>query len=352
METLTFASQLNALTKTAVVILNWNGKDWLSRFLPTVILHSQPEAEVWVADNGSSDGSVEWLSMHHPSVHVLCLEKNWGFAGGYNRALTNIDAQYFVLLNSDVEVSEGWLTPIIQYMDQNDSVGAMQPKIKSYYQREKFEYAGGAGGYMDKWGYMFCRGRIFAETETDIGQYDDIRDIFWGSGAALFVRSNLYREAGELDEDLFAHMEEIDLCWRIQHLGYRIVYHPASCVYHVGGGTLSMGSPMKTYLNFRNNLLLLTRNLPANKLIPIIFTRLCLDGLAALSMLPGTKGIQHVIAIFKAHIQYYLRLPATLKKRRNLKIRKSLHVYNGSIVYEYYIKKRTTFNQLQSGFGK
>lgn len=338
------------MTKTAVVILNWNGKEWLRQFLPSVTQYSLSVAEVWVVDNASTDGSVEWLKENYPSVRILCLEKNWGFAGGYNRALEKIQATYYILLNSDVEVTKDWIQPIIRYLDEHPSVGAMQPKIRSYYQPEMFEYAGAAGGFMDKWGYMFCRGRIFSETEADTGQYDDITDIFWASGAALFVRADLFKQAGALDEDLFAHMEEIDLCWRIQHLGYRIVYHPDSCVYHVGGGTLSMGSPMKTYLNFRNNLILITKNRYGSFLFFIITGRLILDGIAAFSFLKKKNGWQQLAAIFKAHISFYRQLPATLRKRKQQKKKNSNCIYKGSIVYDFHVRGLKEFRLLESKF--
>ena len=243
------------MDKVAVVILNWNGEEMLRRFLPGVLAHTQ--AEIYVADNASTDKSLELLSVDFPAVKTILLERNYGFAEGYNRALAQIEAEYFVLLNSDVEVKDDWISPMLQYLDTHPEVAACQPKILSWHAPDKFEYAGAAGGYMDAWGYPYCRGRIMNTVETDEGQYDTVAPVFWATGAALMVRSAVYHEVGGLDARFFAHMEEIDFCWRLRSRGYDIVCIPSAVVYHVGGGTLPKENPNKTYLNFRNNLLML-----------------------------------------------------------------------------------------------
>ena len=245
------------MTKTAVVILNWNGKKFLEQFLPYVIKHSSSDAEVIVADNASNDDSVEFLKNNYPEIQIINNNENGGFSKGYNEALSKIDAEYYVLLNSDIEVTENWIKPIIDLMDSDKSIAVCQPKLRSYHQKEMFEYAGAAGGFIDKYGYPFCRGRIFNSIEVDNGQYDDTCEVFWATGAAMFVRAELYHKFGGLDNDFFAHMEEIDFCWRLKNEGYKIMYCADSVVYHVGGGTLPKNSSRKTFLNFRNNFNLL-----------------------------------------------------------------------------------------------
>ncbi len=275
--------------KTAVVILNWNGLPMLRRFLPALVAHTQePGTQIVVADNGSTDASLSWLTQEVPSVHVIPLGRNYGFAEGYNKALSHLEADYFVLLNSDVLVPQGWLTPLLAYMDTHPDVAACQPKLLSHANPECFEYAGAAGGFVDKLGYPYCRGRIFATVEADSGQYDQPLACLWASGACLLIRSSDYREAGGLDARFFAHQEEIDLCWRLSARGRKVACVPASSVYHVGGGTLDARSPRKTYLNFRNNLLLLYKNMPSHRLVPALAARLPLDALASLTfMLSG-----------------------------------------------------------------
>ena len=264
----------------AIVILNWNGKKLLQQYLPSVVKYSLG-CDVIVADNGSDDDSVEYVQTNFPMVRIIKLDKNYGFTGGYNRALKQVYAQYYVLLNDDVEVTKGWVNPVIKMMQQDTQIAVCQPKLMSYVNKNKFEYAGAAGGYIDYLGYPFCAGRIFERTEDDNGQYDKPREIFWASGAAMFVRSDLFHALGGLDEDFFAHMEEIDFCWRAKNAGYKIMYCPDSTVYHYGGGTLNKISPRKTFLNFRNSLLLLYKNLPASKLQNVLNKRKYLDKLAA-----------------------------------------------------------------------
>lgn len=268
--------------RIAVVILNWNGSDMMRQFLPSVIEGSGEDGEVIVADNGSTDDSCEMLAREFPQVRLIQLPENYGFAEGYNRALAQVDAEYFLLLNSDVEVEKGWLKPLLDYMDAHPDVAACQPKLLSYKARQSFEYAGAAGGFMDRYGYPFCRGRVFADVEQDAGQYDHVTDIFWATGAALMVRSSDWNAAGGLDGRFFAHQEEIDLCWRLRSRGRRIVCIPQSRAWHVGGASLEQGNPRKTFLNFRNNLSMLYKNLPDAELRPVMRLRWWLDYLAAL----------------------------------------------------------------------
>lgn len=286
--------------KTAIVILNWNGEAMLRKYLPGVISSSEHMADIWVADNASSDGSMKWVTECCPQVKTIILDKNYGFAEGYNKALEKIEAEYYVLLNSDVEVSDGWLTPLVDMMDSDDTIAACQPKLLSVYDRNKFEYAGASGGFVDKYGYPFCRGRIMNKVETDNGQYDDAIDIHWATGACLMVRRDCYWQAGGLDGRFFAHNEEIDFCWRLRLLGYRIMVQPASHVYHVGGGTLPKSNPMKTYLNFRNNLTMLYKNLPDKELGHVMRVRCVLDYVAALKMLLLDRNIGEAKAVVRA----------------------------------------------------
>jgi GT2 family glycosyltransferase len=303
--------------KTAVVVLNWNGKAWLEKFLPTLVNHSQ-DATVFVADNASTDDSVDFVKSNFPSVKIIINASNGGYAKGYNDALKQIDAEYFVLINSDIEVTDGWLSPIIDLMDSDKKIAACQPKILDYIKRNTFEYAGASGGFIDNLGYPFCRGRIFDDIEQDNGQYNDAIEVFWATGACLFLRASHYNEVGGLDEDFFAHQEEIDLCWRLKNKGYKIMVQPKSVVYHFGGGTLNAGSPFKTHLNFRNNLFMLFKNLPASSLFITIPARLVLDGVAAFTFLCKEKGLQHVLAIAKAHFTFYFEIPNLIAKRQKI----------------------------------
>jgi GT2 family glycosyltransferase len=309
--------------KTAVVVLNWNGKAWLEKFLANLVKHSQ-EATVFVADNASTDDSVDFVKSNFPSVKIIINASNGGYAKGYNDALKQIDAEYFVLINSDIEVTEDWLSPIIVLMDSDKKIAACQPKLLDYKKRNTFEYAGASGGFIDNLGYPFCRGRIFDDLEEDKGQYNDAIEVFWATGACLFVRASHYNEVGGLDEDFFAHQEEIDLCWRLKNKGYKIMVQPKSVVYHVGGGTLNAGSPFKTHLNFRNNLFMLFKNLPTYSLFTTIPTRLVLDGVAAFTFLSKEKGLQHVFAIAKAHFIFYFELPKLIAKRQKINQKNNL----------------------------
>ena len=304
--------------KTAVVVLNWNGKDWLAKFLPTLVKYST-DATVFVADNASADDSVEFVKNNFSTVKIIINTTNGGYAKGYNDALKQIDAEYFVLINSDIEVTDGWLSPIIDLMDSDKKIAACQPKVLDYNNRSKFEYAGASGGFIDNLGYPFCRGRIFDDIEQDNGQYNYSIEVFWATGACLFVRASDFNTIGGLDEDFFAHQEEIDLCWRLKNNGYKVMVEPKSVIYHVGGGTLNAGSPFKTHLNFRNNLFMLFKNLPTYSLFTTIPIRLILDGVAALTFLNKENGLQHVIAIAKAHFIFYFEIPKLIAKRQKIK---------------------------------
>lgn len=335
---------------SAIVILNWNGIAWLKQFLGTVVRYSSGTGTiVYVADNGSSDGSPEWVSENFKEVRIIRLGKNHGFAGGYNLALKQVNARYFVLLNSDVEVTEGWLRPLIQHLDNNPDVASCQPKIKSFSKRDYFEYAGAAGGFIDKLGYTFCRGRIFDVVEKDEGQYDDQIDIFWASGACMAIRADAWEKCKGFDDDFFAHMEEVDLCWRFHKFGYRVSYIPDSVVYHVGGGILPYNSELKTYLNFRNNLFLLYKNLPDYSLGRTLFTRRLLDGIAALVFLFMGR-ILNVRAIWNAHKDYRKSLKRLNEKRKGNKDLTITYptnlILNKSIVYEFYIKRKKKYKTI------
>ena len=334
------------MLKVAVVILNWNGKSFLQKFLPSVLNNIPYYAELFVADNDSTDDSVEFLKQNHPQVRLVINKENGGYAKGYNDALKQIEAQYYILLNSDIEVSPNWIEPIIKLMDEDIKIAACQPKILSYHQKQEFEYAGAGGGYIDKYGYPFCRGRIFQELEEDQSQFDDTIEVFWASGACMFVRAEHYHELEGLDNDFFAHMEEIDFCWRAKNAGYKIFYHGQSVVYHVGGGTLHKSNPRKTFLNFRNNFYLLYKNLPANRLVSVFFWRLVLDGVAGLKFLLD-GSYRDSLAVIKAHFSFYASIVKLNKKRQNLKQKKVSKVYQRNIVYEHFVKKIKKFKSLE-----
>lgn len=332
--------------KTAIVILNWNGEGFLKKFLPGVIKHSKSIATVFVADNASSDGSIAYLNSLGEDVKIIQFDDNYGFTGGYNRALKQIDAEYFVLLNSDVEVSSGWIQPIIDLMDNKKEVGICQPKIKGYHQPTHFEYAGASGGFIDCLGYPFCRGRLFNSIEEDLHQYENPIEVFWATGACMFIRSNLYNKLNGLDEYFFAHMEEIDLCWRAQLIGQKIMVVPSSEVYHVGGGTLPKNNPRKTYYNFRNNLMMLYKNLPASKLVFVIVARLILDGVAGIKfMLDG--DFKDTFAVLNAHLDFYKSLINGNVKRDNSSKKIPATVYQKSILWAYYIKGIRNYQSLK-----
>lgn len=299
---------------TAVVILNWNGTQWLEKFLPSVVTHSS-EAKIYVIDNHSDDDSVVFLQKNFPTIKIVQNDKNYGFAGGYNVGLRKIEAEYYCLLNSDVEVTENWILPVIELFEAHPEIAAIQPKILSYHQKDSFEFAGAAGGLIDNLGYPYCRGRVFDEVEKDLGQYDDEKEIFWASGCCLFIRSKDFWQQKGFDERFFAHQEEIDLCWRLINSGRKIFYTGKSKVYHVGGGTLNKQSAQKTYLNIRNNLSMMFKNLPFPNLIGIIFLRLILDGAASLYF--GYKnGFSHFWAVGRGHFGFYAQLPGTWKRRQ------------------------------------
>lgn len=337
--------------KIAVVILNWNGRDMMRKFLPSVVRHSEPEGLVIVADNGSTDGSLEMLAQEFPSVISLPLPQNYGFAEGYNQAFRQIDAPYYLLLNSDVEVAPHWLRPLRQYMDAHPEVAACQPKLLSQREKDKFEYAGAAGGFIDRYGYPFCRGRIFADVEKDEGQYNTIQPLFWATGAALMVRKADWEMSGGLDRRFFAHMEEIDLCWRLRARGRQIVCIPQSVAYHVGGGTLDASNPRKTFLNFRNNLLMLYKNLPEKELKSVMRVRTLLDGIAALKFLL-TFDTANFRAVWRAR-QEFARMRPDFEKDRAHNL--ALSVNGGKniperharcLLLDYYARGKKRFSQL------
>lgn len=327
----------------AVVILNWNGKKLLAQFLPSVVRYS-PEATIYVADNASTDDSVAFLSENFPKVKIIQNTTNGGYAKGYNDALKGLSEELFVLLNSDVEVTENWIPPLLSAFEKDATLVAAQPKILDFKNKAYFEYAGAAGGFIDKYGYPFCRGRIFDTVEKDEGQYNDTVNIFWATGACLFVRKDAFTEANGFDEDFFAHQEEIDLCWRLQAKGGTIKYISASTVYHVGGATLATVNPKKTFYNFRNTLLLLIKNVKGTRVWSIVFVRLLLDGLAAIQFLAKGKPT-HVLAILKAHFSFYKLLPKFVKKR---KMEASTFKYYQvkSIVWRYFVNKKRLFKSL------
>jgi len=338
---------LKPLAKCAIVILNWNGRKFLEQFLPFVIQSTYSKYEVVLADNFSTDDSIVFIEKNYPAVRIIRFTQNWGFAKGYNEALKQVEADYFILLNSDVEVTPGWLEPMVELLENDPSIAACQPKIRSWHDKKMFEYAGAAGGWIDKYGYPFCKGRVFEICEEDLGQYDQAEPVFWASGAALFIRSTAFHEMKGFDEYFFAHQEEIDLCWRLQLGGYKVYYCPSSIVYHVGGGTLQRGNSQKTYLNFRNNLVMLVKNLPISKKIWIMPARFLLDAITAWrGLLTGESG--YFIAIVKAQLSFINwfffyqkegRFPATRKGRLYGYLQKS-------IIWQFFIKKKKTFSEI------
>lgn len=328
------------MIKVAVVILNYNGRNYLEKFLPIVLQHSS-EAEVIVADNASTDDSISLLNEHFSQTRIIELSENFGFAGGYNEALKEIEAEYFILLNSDVEVTDNWINPVISFLDSNTGYAACQPKILDYSKRKSFEYAGASGGFIDFLGYPFCRGRIFDTIENDLGQYDQSLDVFWASGACMFIRSDVFWNTGGFDADFFAHMEEIDLCWRIHSLGLKTKCIPSSTVFHVGGGTLAKASSFKTYLNFRNGLYLLIKNLTLGKLLIKFPVRILLDWIAALKFLfEGNR--KHSFAVLKAHGAMVLNFRKMFEKRQLI----SSAPKSKLLIYEYYLRGNKKFDTL------
>ena len=330
----------------AVVILNWNGQQWLEKFLPIVIEKSSM-ANIYIADNASTDNSVNFIGDNFPSVKIIQNQLNEGYAKGYNDALKDLKEKYFVLLNSDIEVTDNWIEPIINLMEENSNISACQPKILDYNNKDSFEYAGASGGYIDNLGYPFTRGRIFDSIESDNNQYDDVKEIFWASGACLFVRAEHFNEVNGFDNDFFAHQEEIDLCWRLKIKGYQVMVHPHSVVYHVGGGTLNDSSPFKTYLNFRNNLFMLTKNLNFLSLLITLYFRLPLDGIAAVTLLKKKNGFMHLLAVLRAHLVFYVSIPRLLFKRQKNTAKTNLFGKMGfSILVKYYFEGKTKFSEL------
>ena len=334
--------------KTSVVILNWNGADMMRRFLPCVVEYSKG-AEVVVADNDSKDDSLQLLASEFPSVHTIVLNKNYGFAGGYNRALEQIDSQYTVLLNSDVEVTERWLEPLIDFLDKNPEVAACQPKLRSVEKKERFEYAGAAGGFIDRFGYPFCRGRLFDSVETDEGQYDDIADIHWATGACMVLRTKVFKECGGFDERFFAHNEEIDLCWRMRLYGHRICVVPQSVVYHLGGGTLPQGNPRKVYLNFRNNLTMLFKNLPDSELGKVMAMRFFLDRLAVFQCLckRDLKGAKAILTARKDFAKWKSEYIPVRKEIQSKAISSERMTMSFSVLFKYFLFGKKKYSQLR-----
>ncbi|MBI1267742.1 MAG: glycosyltransferase [Cryomorphaceae bacterium] len=334
--------------EVAVVILNWNGLDFLKSFLPGVVQHSCAMADVYVIDNASSDNSISWIKENIPEVKIIHNPVNYGFAKGYNEGLKHVQSKYFVLLNSDVEVTENWIPPVIAYM-KSEGITAAQPKILDYNRKTFFEHAGATGGFIDRHGFVFCAGRIFDAFEEDHGQYNENKEVFWASGAALFIQAQAYFDVGGLDEDFFAHMEEIDLCWRLKNKGFRIGACGQSTVYHVGGGTLSKINPFKTFLNFRNNLFILVKNYHDSNLTFLLFRRLMLDGIAAIRFLSEGKT-SYFIAVFKAHMAFYFHFRLMRRKRRLLAAGMSnenrVGWYTKSILVSYYLRKKSHFSDL------
>ncbi len=337
--------------KIAIVILNWNGEKLLPQFLPSVIQHSpQNDVRIVVADNGSTDRSKEIIETQFPGAQWLPLDQNYGFARGYNEALKMVDAQYYILLNSDVEVTEGWLSKLIEPLENDPTIAAVQPKILSWHNKHEFEYGGAAGGFIDKLGSPFCQGRVLNSVEKDEGQYNNPTNIFWASGACFAIRSTLFHKVGGFDSDFWAHMEEIDLCWRLKNAGYQIRYTPFSQVYHLGGGSLPYNNPRKLYLNFRNSLYLIFKNCPPNKLLKVILLRMILDGLAAFKLLTegNAKGFT---SVFKAHLSFYKNYSKLKAKRRNLKLDAQPQWHDEiickSLVWKYYVEKKRTFKQIR-----
>jgi GT2 family glycosyltransferase len=341
------------MPKTAVVILNWNGESLLKEFLPQVVKNTkQADTEIWVADNNSSDNSIEYVRKEFATVNILQLDQNYGYAGGYNRAIAQIESDYVVLLNSDAAPDKDWLKPLIDLMESDDNIAACAPKLKDYRNKSYFEYAGAAGGFIDKFGYVFCRGRIFSNIEKDEGQYDYVSEIFWATGAALFVHRDTYIAAGGLDEEFFAHMEEIDLCWRLKNQGKKIMYNPESVVYHLGGATLNKTNPQKTYLNFRNNLLMMYKNLPEMHFKSVMQKRVLLDYIAAFLMLLKFK-IGDFKAVFRAHSDYKTMIKKSFKDKRRTekaKVVKSSHneIVMKGIVLLHFLGRVKRFSDIRT----
>ncbi len=335
------------MIKVAVVILNFNGRDLLQKFLPSIIQFS-PSAKIFLADNHSSDDSVELVREEFPSIEIISIPENRGFCGGYNYALQKVEADYYVLLNSDVEITPRWIEPAIELFEKDASIGAIQPKILSYHHKNKFEYAGAGGGFIDTLGYPFCRGRVFNVLEEDQGQFNDTLPVFWASGACLFIRSSLFHSVGRFDEDFFAHMEEIDLCWRIQQTGIQIYYQGKSTVYHIGGGTLSTSNPKKTYFNFKNGLSLMVKNMTALELVYKLPLRFMLDWIASAKFLLQGAG-KDSLSVIKAQVHFLAGFRKDLAKRKvnNLIRPRGLPIYPRSIAFDHFLLQKKKFKDLR-----
>ncbi|PTQ96941.1 hypothetical protein C8P68_104435 [Mucilaginibacter yixingensis] len=342
---------MNNTPKVAIVILNWNGLKYLQQFLPSVMTTTWSNLEIVVGDNASTDDSVVFLKSQYPQIKIVQNDANYGFTGGYNRVLQHVEADYLILLNSDIEVTPNWIEPVIEMMEADDTIAAAAPKIKAYHQKTHFEHAGAAGGFIDSYGYPFCRGRIFYEVEEDKGQYNQSGEVFWATGAALFIKKECWDAAGGFDERFFAHMEEIDLCWRLKNMNYRIMYCAESEVYHVGGGTLDKENPFKTYLNFRNNLLLLKKNLPWGRSVVTISVRFWLDLLAIMRFM-GEGKRKDAWAVSRAHQNFVRNM---FKREQSLKNKHGViphhstlfGMYKHNIVWEFFVKKKKAFTDLQ-----
>jgi GT2 family glycosyltransferase len=331
--------------KTAIIILNWNGQKLLEQFLPSVVNFSSELAEIYIADNASTDTSIKYVKKFYPSIKIIENTTNEGYAKGYNDALINVEADIYCLLNSDVEVTKDWLKPVLEVFEKEEKTAIIQPKLLDFKDKTKFEYAGGGGGFLDIYGYPYCRGRVFNDLETDNGQFNDVSDIFWASGACLFIRSKIYHQLDGLDEDYFAHQEEIDLCWRTQNIGYKVKYVGTSTVFHVGGATLQETNPHKTYLNFRNSLLNVVKNVPKKWFLFVVFSRLILDGIAGIKFLIELRPI-HTFAILRAHINFYKNFFKFLAKRKKLQKKQDYNLHT-SIVWQYFILGRKKFKDLK-----
>ncbi|MGB5382215.1 MAG: glycosyltransferase family 2 protein [Lutimonas sp.] len=333
--------------KIAVVILNWNGEKLLEKFLPSIVLHSKDKANIYVADNASTDGSIEFLKRNYPRIKIVQNSSNGGYAKGYNDALKRIDEEIYALVNSDIEVTEGWLDPIIKEFERSSNTAVIQPKLLDFKDKTKFEYAGAAGGFVDFFGYPYCKGRVFNHLEHDQQQYNDTYPVFWGSGACLFIRSEVYHKLKGLDENYFSHQEEIDLCWRIQNEGYDILYVGSSTVYHVGGATLQESNPRKTFLNFRNSLFTIAKNVPKRYVVLVILARLILDGVAALKFIFELRPI-HSWAILRAHFSFYWFLPKMLRKRKYISFKQTRYFDCFSIVWQHFVLGKKTYSEVHS----
>ena len=331
--------------KIAIVILNWNGRKLLEKFLPSVVQFSEGQADIYVADNNSSDDSTKFLLKNYPQVEIVQNKTNGGYAKGYNDALARINADVYALVNSDIEVTEGWLNPVIEEFKKNRRTGIVQPKLLDFKDKSKFEYAGAGGGFVDFMGYPFCRGRIFMALEKDKGQYDDSANIFWASGACFFIRSEIYHQLGGFDEDYFAHQEEIDLCWRVQNEGMEVRYVGGSSVYHVGGATLRESHPRKTFLNFRNSLFTIAKNVPKRYVFIVVLFRLLLDAVAGIKFVVELRPI-HTWSIVKAHLSFYAHLPAMMRKRRKLSFKQTRYFHCFSIVWQHFILRKKKFSDI------